>query len=135
MGIVLLVSGNGNGDTINSDNNGPINDVPNNNGPFNNGPDNDIPSKAEIIECLADAGVLIYGTLTCPACNALVESYGGYDVIDPIYVICNQDWDRCNEEMQTDYVPEIQIQGELYKGSRSLEDLAEAVKCVFNSNN
>jgi len=81
------------------------------------------------IQCLADAGVVIYGSRTCPACAQLVESFGGYDKIALIYVECNEEREKCSSEMQTNYVPEIQIQGELYSGPRSPDNIADAVSC------
>jgi uncharacterized membrane protein len=89
------------------------------------------PSREEIIQCLADSGVLVYGTLTCPACNKLVEDFGGYELIGPIYVICNEERDRCEQEMLDAWVPEIQIKGELYNGPRTFEALTQAVGCEF----
>ncbi|MGM0629469.1 MAG: peptidoglycan-binding protein, partial [Patescibacteria group bacterium] len=67
------------------------------------------------IECLKEAEVVIYGTPTCPFCDQLVESFGGYDAVSPIYVNCQESFDRCKDEMQTSGVPEIQINGELYQ--------------------
>lgn len=81
------------------------------------------------IRCLAEAGVVIYGSKTCPACASLTSSLGGYEAIKPIYVECSEEWDRCSSEMQTKYVPEIQIKGKLYTGSRSPDRIAEAVNC------
>jgi hypothetical protein len=81
------------------------------------------------IKCLADSGLIIYGSKTCPACLSLVNSLGGYEKVEPIYVECSQEWERCDSEMKTNYVPEIQIQGELYEGSRSPTDIGNIVNC------
>ncbi len=81
----------------------------------------------DYIACLKDAGVVIYGTKTCPACTALAESMGGYDVIAPIYVECWDEEERCALEMKTNYVPEIQINGEVYQGNRDM--LGQEVGC------
>ena len=83
----------------------------------------------ELVQCLADAGVVIYGSATCPACAQLVASLGGYDAIEPIYVECTKEGQRCQREMQTNYVPEIQIKGALYNGSRAPEALADETGC------
>ncbi len=83
----------------------------------------------DLIDCLAEAGVVIYGSVTCPFCTQLAESLGGYDAIDPIYVECPDDPERCEAEMYGRGVPEIQIEGEFYQGSRDPVDLAEAVGC------
>ena len=84
---------------------------------------------ASLVSCLADRGVLVYGSRTCPACVALIDQFGGYDVIEPIYVECADDHERCIEEMQGRYVPEIQIGGEIYNGPRTPEALAEITRC------
>ncbi len=81
------------------------------------------------VQCLADAGMVIYGSRTCPACRQLAESFGGYDAISLIYVECSEEWERCSQEMKTNYVPEIQIKGVLYNGSRDLNALAEKTGC------
>ncbi len=90
----------------------------------------DTPS-AEFIQCLADSGMIIYGSATCPACRDLVEDFGGYDAVEPLYVECNDFGDRCSEEMQTNYVPEIQINGEVFEGQRTFEDFAQATGCQY----
>ncbi len=81
------------------------------------------------VQCLSEAGMKIYGSSTCPACASLVSSFGGYGAISPIYVECSQERDRCVQEMQTNYVPEIQVEGEVYTGSRDLESLSEITGC------
>ena len=90
-------------------------------------------SKEDLIQCLADKGVVIYGTQTCPACNYLVDLFGGHEKISPIYVDCNQERERCSQEMQTEFVPEIQIKEELYRGPRTLKALAEETGCQPNN--
>lgn len=81
------------------------------------------------IECLADSGVVIYGSEWCPACSRLVEEFGGYEIVEPIYVECTIEEEKCAREMQDIYVPEIQIQGELFDDLRSPESLAEETGC------
>jgi hypothetical protein len=82
-----------------------------------------------LVSCLKESGVIVYGSKTCPACAQLVAGFGGYDIIAPIYVECAEERERCDEEKQTGYVPEIQIKGELYEGGRSPEKLAGEVDC------
>ncbi len=91
--------------------------------------DNTDTNNIDTIECLKESGVVIYGTATCPACLALVENFGGRAKIDPIYIECNKEEERCMEEMQTNYVPEIQIKGKLYEGPRDLESILKQVNC------
>lgn len=91
--------------------------------------ENNSDSQVGLIECLAANNFIIYGSRTCPACAQLVESLGGYEEVAPIYVECSDEGDRCAENMQTNYVPEIQISGEIYAGSRDPQALAEQVGC------
>ncbi len=109
--------------------------LPNNNGevvePDNGENNNDM---SELVQCLQEKNVVVYGSYTCPACSQLVDDFGGSDVIKPIYVECTgiageEEANRCENEMQTRYVPEIQIDGELYEGSRSPQALAEEISC------
>ncbi len=82
-----------------------------------------------VFECLAKKGVVVYGTEWCPACAALIEEWGGREAVDPIYVDCNISPKRCDEEMKTHYVPEIQIKGEIYKESRELGVILQKAGC------
>ena len=81
------------------------------------------------IQCLADTGVTIYGTEVCPVCKDLVESFSGYEKINPIYVNCTKEMNRCEEEICTGFVPEVQIKGELYNGLIDPQSLGQAVGC------
>lgn len=87
--------------------------------------------KEEIIYCLKEKGVIIYGFASCSGCAQLVESFGGYEKVKPIYVQCEEEEERCELERLTEYVPEIQIEGSLYKGPQRLEDIAKKVNCEF----
>ena len=80
-------------------------------------------------QCLADNGVVIYGSEWCPACNSLVETLGGHEKVSPVYVECTREQERCQREKLSGYVPEIQINEEVYQGSRSLERLAKITGC------
>ncbi len=89
---------------------------------------------SSFIKCLADAGVVIYGSSTCPACAQLEREYGGYEKISPIYLDCsglgtNEETERCGNEMKTNLVPEVQINGELFDGWGSPENLAKETGC------
>lgn len=99
-----------------------------------NGNDNE-PVNAEMKEfndCLAEKGVVIYGANWCPYCTDLVEALGGYNAVESVYVECTEEQQRCTEEMIGRGVPEIQINGELYEGPRTLEALSEATGCQLN---
>ena len=84
---------------------------------------------AEFNECLAEKGVVIYGSDWCPACRALVETLGGHEATKPIYIECIQNQEICDENRKTGYIPEIQINGELYQGQRTIQALAQATGC------
>jgi len=88
----------------------------------------------EFIQCLAEAGVIIYGSKTCPACDSLVQEYGDYEKIKPIYLDCSgitseEEAKRCLEEIKTGYIPEVQIKGNLFEDWGSPEALAEITGC------
>jgi hypothetical protein len=86
---------------------------------------------ASLVDCLKEKKVVAYGSRTCPHCLNLVESFGGYDIIDPIYVECSGGDERCQTDKQTGYVPEIQIDSELYQGERSPKAIAKVAGCDF----
>ncbi len=92
----------------------------------------DIQTAGDLIGCLEQNGVRIYGAEWCPACSRLAESLGGYDVVDPIWVECTDEQQRCQQEMHGSGVPEIQINGQLYQGSRDPEAIAEEVGCSIS---
>jgi len=92
----------------------------------------DYPS-AEFVECLRREGVVIYGSSVCPLCRELEREYGGYDNISSIYLDCGkgskEEIERCREEMKGEYVPEVQIGGELFEGWGSPENLSQETGC------
>lgn len=81
------------------------------------------------INCLVEKGMVVYASKTCPACVSFADLFGGYDKVDSLFVICNQEPERCGLEMKDRFVPEIQIKGELYNGPRDLNSLAEETGC------
>ncbi len=90
-------------------------------------------SPSQFIGCLADAGVRIYGSSTCPACTNLLSYYSDFGSLDAIYFDCSSAdekiREKCYENMQTEYVPEIQINGVLFEGTGTPEVLAEITNC------
>ncbi len=85
--------------------------------------------ESNFISCLQENGVIVYGSPTCPYCVQLVSEYDGYDDFHKIYVNCNEDSERCSNEMLTDGVPETQIKGELLQEWASPDVLAEKTGC------
>ena len=82
----------------------------------------------EFIDCLDESEVLIYGAEWCSACGNLAESLGGYELVDPIWIECTEEEERCNEEKQAGYVPEMHIEGELVD-TMGPETLSEELGC------
>lgn len=88
-------------------------------------------SYPELVQCLKDRGVRMYGSPSCPHCTRLTASFGGNDVIGPVYTDCSQDRATCQAEMKGRGIPEIQIKGEMYQGSRDPAQLGAVVGCML----
>ncbi len=84
---------------------------------------------SEFIQCLADSGMVVYASKTCPACTSLAAQFGGYDFVENLFVFCSDDREACDKNMQTNYVPEIQYNGNLFEGDRSIEAFAKLTNC------
>ena len=82
-------------------------------------------------QCLVDSGVVIYVSKTCPACKDLVDKLGGYDVVDGLFVECGQNTALCSANMQTNYVPEIQINGETVDFQNRIGGLSTETGCIL----
>jgi len=81
------------------------------------------------INCLAEKGVKVYGANWCGWTKKLVvNTLGGFDIAEPIYIECTENEDLCASEGVTGY-PTIKINNELYDGERTLEGLATATSC------
>ena len=78
-------------------------------------------------QCLADAGVVTYGSRTCPACQDMIRAFGGYAAAAPVYVECLTNQARCGAEMQTQYVPEVQINGVLFSEYSAPNQIPQAL--------
>ncbi len=123
------------GDQLDRQTENPDTNTPEKENPAPNTPPNETtpPEKKvtidEFVQCLKESGIVIYGSKTCPACAALAESFGGYDVINPIYVECTEERVKCSSNMKTGYVPEIQLNGQVYSGPRDLNSLANLTNC------
>ncbi len=91
-------------------------------------------STNNLISCLEREGVVIYGTKWCALCARLIESFGGYEKVKPIFVDCDEDGEKCKENMFGRGVPEVQIKGEYYSGTMSPDDIAGAAGCIKEEN-
>jgi len=86
-------------------------------------------SKNIFIQCLIDQGMVVYASRTCPACAQFAQELGGYDKVGSLFVECSEEQERCENEMKTNFVPEIQINGEVYQGPRDIESLSKITGC------
>jgi hypothetical protein len=96
-----------------------------------NSVDTTVPNSEEIeefVSCLDAAGFKIYGANWCGWTKKLVTSFGGFDVVEPIYVECTENSELCQSEEVTGY-PTIKINGEPYSGARSFAEFATATGC------
>lgn len=84
---------------------------------------------AEFIDCLVEAGMVVYASKTCPACTDLANNFGGYDAVEELFVDCNEEPEICQEYAKTGYVPEIQFNGEVFDGGRTMEAFADLTGC------
>lgn len=82
----------------------------------------------EFNQCLANNGIVIYGSDWCPACKSLIEALGGSSAVEPVYVDCLTNQNECNYMIGTS-IPEIQINGELYStdGMRTWRDVVSSL--------
>lgn len=80
------------------------------------------------VSCLEEENFVIYGEASCPYCQEVVETLGGKNVAAPVYVECSEEVDLCKEKEISAY-PTILIDGQSYKGNRSLESFALETGC------
>ena len=78
--------------------------------------------------CLADNGMIIYGANWCGACISLVETLGGYDKVENVYIECTENQQLCQDEKITRY-PTIRIYDEPYTDQRTLESFSQKTGC------
>lgn len=97
---------------------------------FTQGKDQD--ANNDFFSCLKNNGVVIYGTNTCPACTQLKNNLLAIgNNIDLIYVNCDENPQRCATEMKANYVPEIQVNGNIFPNS-SIEALSQETGCKID---
>ena len=85
-------------------------------------------SLKEFNDCLADNGMIIYGANWCGICISLIQTLGGYDKVENVYIECTENQQLCQSEGITGY-PTIKINDEPYRGQRSLQSFSEATGC------
>ena len=82
-------------------------------------------------DCLAEQGMKIYGADWCPHCKTVVATLGGYDAVSSVYVECTEQQARCQSEMVGTGVPEIQFNGNVYRGARTIEAFSDLTGCAL----
>lgn len=87
----------------------------------------------EFVGCLADNDVVAYTSETCPACFRFAQQFGGYENMEPINVECGENPEECQQNMQTGYVPEVQIDSQVLETTPTLDDLSAATGCKLAS--
>lgn len=80
------------------------------------------------VTCLDKTDFKIYGANWCSWTKKLVDEFGGFDVVKPIYVECTEQTALCNEKGITGY-PTILIKDQAYVGERTFEEFAKATGC------
>ena len=80
------------------------------------------------VTCLERAGFRIYGANWCGWTRKLVDEFGGFDVVKPIYIECTEQQRLCNEKGIRGY-PTILIKDKPYIGERTFEGFEKATGC------
>ncbi len=81
------------------------------------------------VTCLSGKDFKIYGANWCGWTKRLVvDTFGGFDIVEPIYIECTEEEEICLQEEVTGY-PTIKLSGELYQGARTFEGISEATGC------
>ncbi len=91
--------------------------------------DEEISEVISFNKCLASKGIIVYGANWCGYTKNLVQSLGGFDLIEPIYVECTQEEELCNKNKITGY-PTVTLNGVVINPDRSFEGFAKVTDCV-----
>lgn len=81
------------------------------------------------VGCLEEQGFVIYGEEWCSYCQQLVDLLGGKEIVEPIYVDCQEEAELCYAEKEIKGVPAIFINDQEYVGARSFEAFAQETGC------
>lgn len=82
----------------------------------------------EFVACLNQSGMTIYGAEWCGHCQDLVNTLGGHDIVNPIYIECTENKQLCQNKGIEAY-PTITINGTKYTGSRTIQALSQTTGC------
>ena len=86
----------------------------------------------KFIICIEKADFVIYGANWCGWTQKLVEMFGGFDMVTPIYVECTEEAELCEEKGVTAY-PTVLIKDVKYQGARTFEEIAITTGCELPS--
>jgi len=82
-------------------------------------------------QCLADSGLVMYGTEWCPHCQNQKEMFGkSFKFVN--YIDCDKNRETCLIKGIQGY-PTWKINDESYTGTQQLETLSEITGCKFDS--
>ena len=87
---------------------------------------------SEFVGCLEEKNFMIYGATWCGWTMTLVDSLGGQEIAEPIFVDCSVEVELCNSTEGIGGYPTMMINGEVYGGnleSRALSAIAVAAGC------
>ncbi len=84
----------------------------------------------EFVSCLATKDFKIYGANWCGWTKKLVvDTFGGFDIVEPIYIECTEKKDVCASEGVEGY-PTIKVNGETYEGGRDFKSFEAFTGCA-----
>lgn len=83
---------------------------------------------AKFVNCLKEAGFMVYGANWCGWTTRLVSMFGGWEIIDPIYVECTEEAELCQKKEIAGY-PTILVNDQNYQGGRTFQDFSEVTNC------
>lgn len=89
----------------------------------------DLVKLQEFNQCLANAGVKLYGANWCGWTQQWVQTLGGQQTVTPIYVECTTNEALCASENVMGY-PTTKINGQEFSGARTIEGIAAATGCL-----
>jgi glutaredoxin len=78
-------------------------------------------------KCLTEKGVVMYGSVTCPHCQNQKKVFGeSFKYIS--YIECSENPTQCSEN-GVQFVPTWSIDGKLYTGEKTIEELSSLSGC------
>jgi hypothetical protein len=89
-------------------------------------------ARKTFLSCLADSGLLLFGSAQSQATLTQMQLLGGPIYLDAIYVNCDgENTQACIDSGVTE-VPAIAFDGQLYPGVRQVDELSSLTGCQFS---